>query len=119
MSEPMTCEEALEILGAERCDNRKCSFCDYLHDGGDWDDAVAQPSEEKLLEAKAMLIGFTMRRDVFLRFDGPPGPDAPRFIETEDCEGHGISVGRWQRDPQNQGQWFLIIPTDRPEEAAP
>jgi hypothetical protein len=51
----MTFNEALKILAAERCDNRKCSFCDYLHDGGDWDDTSAQPSDDELREAVAVL----------------------------------------------------------------
>jgi len=116
----MTPKEALEILAAERCDNLKCSYCDYLHDGGDFTDTAAQPSEEKLKEARDVLAGLIMRSDIFIRFDGPPGPDAPRFIEAEDCEGRSIVVGRWQRDPQNQEQWFLIIPAGgSQEEAAP
>jgi hypothetical protein len=40
--------------------------------------------------------------------DGPPGPDAPRFIEVEDAAtGRSIAVGTWvQRD---DGHWALRL----------
>lgn len=28
-------------------------------------------------------------------FDGPPGPEAGRFVEVEDDQGRGISIGHW------------------------
>jgi len=28
-------------------------------------------------------------------FDGPPGPEAGRFIEVEDADGKSISIGEW------------------------
>ncbi len=27
--------------------------------------------------------------------DGPPGPEAGRFVEVEDATGHGINAGEW------------------------
>jgi len=40
-------------------------------------------------------------------FDGPPGPEAGRFIECEDAEGRGVRVGRWiERD---DGYWALRL----------
>ena len=42
-------------------------------------------------------------------FDGPPGPEAGRFVEVEDDDGHGIKVGEWiQRE---NGCWNLHITT--------
>ncbi len=32
-------------------------------------------------------------------FDGPPGPQAGRFVEVETPDGRGIKIGEWvQRD---------------------
>ena len=42
-----------------------------------------------------------------IRFDGPPGPVAGRFIEVEDLEGRGLGVGRWEE--QADGTWLLIV----------
>jgi hypothetical protein len=40
-------------------------------------------------------------------FDGPPGPDAPRFVEVENDRGRGIRYGEWvERD---DGVWVLRI----------
>ena len=33
--------------------------------------------------------------EIRIVFDGPPGPESGRFVETEDAEGHGISIGEW------------------------
>ena len=41
-----------------------------------------------------------------IRFDGPPGPEAGRFIEVEDREGKSIRKGRWDQDGEH---WLLII----------
>ena len=41
-------------------------------------------------------------------FDGPPGPDAPRFVEVEDDQGRSIRYGQWlQRD---HNVWVLRVP---------
>lgn len=40
-------------------------------------------------------------------FDGPPGPEAGRFVEVEDDKGASIRIGEWvQRDG---GHWALRI----------
>jgi hypothetical protein len=40
-------------------------------------------------------------------FDGPPGPEGPRFVEVEDEQGRSIKIGEWvQRD---DGYWVLRI----------
>lgn len=44
-------------------------------------------------------------------FDGPPGPEAGRFVEVEDSTGASISMGEWiERD---DGYWALRIPGPR------
>ena len=40
-------------------------------------------------------------------FDGPPGPEGPRFIEVETDDGYSIPVGEWQERPD--GDWALRI----------
>lgn len=44
--------------------------------------------------------------EIHVVFDGPPGPDAGRFVEVEDANGKSISVGRWE---QRGNYWRLII----------
>ena len=40
-------------------------------------------------------------------FDGPPGPEAGRFVEVEDEREHGVSVGQWV--DRGNGLWALRI----------
>lgn len=40
-------------------------------------------------------------------FDGPPGPEAGRFVEVE-RDGRSVSVGEWAR--RHDGYWVLRIP---------
>jgi hypothetical protein len=43
-----------------------------------------------------------------LEADGPPGPDAPCFVEVEDDERRSLRYGQWvERD---DGHWVLRIP---------
>lgn len=45
-------------------------------------------------------------------FDGPPGPEAGRFVEVEDNTGASINFGHWvERD---DGYWALRITSVRP-----
>ena len=41
-------------------------------------------------------------------FDGPPSNESGRFVETEDSNGKGISIGEWVERPD--GLWALRIP---------
>jgi hypothetical protein len=41
-------------------------------------------------------------------FDGPPSHQAGRFVEVEDAQGHGISIGTWI--DRGDGMWALRIP---------
>lgn len=40
-------------------------------------------------------------------FDGPPGPEGPRFIEVETDDGNSIRIGEWIET--NAGCWALRI----------
>lgn len=42
-------------------------------------------------------------------FDGPPGPEAGRFVEVENAQGASIRVGDWIERPD--GYWVLRIAT--------
>ncbi len=46
-------------------------------------------------------------RTIDLVFDGPPGPECGRFVETENEHGHSIGVGDWIQRPD--GYWVLRI----------
>lgn len=41
-------------------------------------------------------------------FDGPPGPEAGRFIEVEDGNGKSICAGEWLQRGENE--WVLRLP---------
>ncbi len=41
-------------------------------------------------------------------FDGPPGPEAGRFVEVHDADDRGVSVGEWRE--RKDGFWELRIP---------
>lgn len=47
-------------------------------------------------------------------FDGPPGPVCGRFVEVEDMEGHGLSVGEWK--DRGDGTWALVLEVLNPRE---
>ena len=44
-------------------------------------------------------------------FDGPPGPDAGRFVEVEDHIGMSISLGDWIK--RDDGFWALRVPLQK------
>lgn len=46
-------------------------------------------------------------------FDGPPGPEAGRFVEAEHPPGTSVNVGRWI-DRKN-GYWALRVPRASPQ----
>jgi len=45
--------------------------------------------------------------------DGPPGPEAGRFVELEDESGKSLSFGRWE---QRGDFWHLVLPVGMPPE---
>lgn len=48
-----------------------------------------------------------MNEPINIIFDGPPGPEAGRFVEVENDAGASISVGEWVERPD--GMWALRI----------
>ena len=53
-----------------------------------------------------------VRGELHVVLDGPPGPEAGRFVELEDADGRSIDLegigGRWEH--RIGGQWHLVIP---------
>lgn len=49
-------------------------------------------------------------------FDGPPGPEAGRFVECENPAGESVNAGEWSE--RADGLWELIIPTQSQAENA-
>jgi hypothetical protein len=47
-----------------------------------------------------------IEKEIHIVFDGPPGPEAGRFVEVENAQGQSIRVGRWE---QRGNYWHLII----------
>ena len=45
-------------------------------------------------------------------FDGPPGPEAGRFVEVEDDKGNSINAGTWHQ--REDGYWELCLTTVLP-----
>ena len=56
---------------------------------------------------------------IHIVFDGPPGPEAGRFVEAEDADGKSINVGTWHE--RSNGYWELRIAAwnTRPTAALP
>lgn len=44
---------------------------------------------------------------VHVLFDGPPGPEAGRFVEVETLDGKSVNVGRWI--DRGDGYWALEL----------
>lgn len=52
-------------------------------------------------------MNVVLKDTIDIVFDGPPGPEAGRFVEVENSKGESISVGKWiERD---DGFWALRI----------
>ncbi len=56
-----------------------------------------------------------MTPEIHIVFDGPPGPEAGRFVEVENRWGQSLRVGKWVK----RGKfWILVLtPEDFPTEA--
>lgn len=54
-----------------------------------------------------------MKQFVDIVFDGPPGPEAGRFIDVEDDRGHSVDVGVWVQ--LGADRWALRLPVSADE----
>ena len=59
---------------------------------------TTQPTQDTTMDTPAAIN---------IIFDGPPGPEGPRFIEVETDDGRSIRVGEWQE--RKDGNWGLRI----------
>jgi len=46
-------------------------------------------------------------------FDGPPGPEGPRFVEVETLGGQSLRVGKWLKYPRRKydpalANWWVL-----------
>ncbi len=46
-----------------------------------------------------------MAKEFYIVFDGPPGPEAAKFIEVEDAQRRSVRVGEWTA--AGGGYWKL------------
>ena len=51
-----------------------------------------------------------MAKEIRVVFDGPPDHEAGRFVEVEDADGRGLSVGEWKQI--DSGLWGLYFHID-------
>lgn len=49
-------------------------------------------------------------------FDGPPGPEAGRFVEVEDSDAKGVNFGEWIK--REDGYWVLRFDPRQPLRSA-
>ena len=82
---------------------------DGIDDRGDTDNVLVWITDvdgktQGVRLPKASVIELT---EVDFMFDGPPGPESPRFIETHDAyTGRGVGWGQWIDN--GDGTWSLI-----------
>lgn len=55
-----------------------------------------------------------MSAHIDIVFDGPPGPDAGRFVEVENGERRSINFGEWIH--RDDGYWVLRFKVAGPDE---
>lgn len=68
---------------------------------------IQQPSKEEDVPAEQP----SNRATIDIVFDGPPGPEAGRFVEVEDACGRSFRTGEWVERPD--GYWVLRLSDHR------
>jgi len=91
-------------LGIEGDNGVACEKCQRI--------AVKVAMEQERIRAGLRKMDASLGREpmpeyIDIVFDGPPGPEAPRFVEVENREGASIEVGEWV--PRPGGHWALRI----------
>lgn len=49
-------------------------------------------------------------KTLHLLFDGMPGPEGPRFIESEDESGHSVRAGEWKEREDGNAELVITVP---------
>jgi hypothetical protein len=68
-----------------------------------------------LAEAVTKLAANALSRTIDIVFDGPPAPEAGRFVEVEDESGRSVDVGTWVERPDGYWALRIRIPLESPE----
>ncbi len=68
-------------------------------------------------ELYAAPIAQTAPQGLRIVFDGPPGPEAGRFVEVENAAGSSVNSGEWRE--RADGLWELVLngPAPQPEQS--
>lgn len=65
-------------------------------------------------ETTVIAADTSKKKFIDIVFDGPPANRSGRFVDVEDPDGRGLSVGKWvERD---DGYWVLRIPATEEKE---
>lgn len=76
---------------------------DFTLDGG------SQPCyyAETMQRIVAALSAQTAPQGLRIVLDGPPGPEAGRFVEVENAAGRSVNAGEWRE--RADGLWELVL----------
>jgi len=100
------------------------NFCMMLHQRGEDPQALAEAAEAPIKKARGEALELGVRalesraapQGLRIVFDGPPGPEAGRFVEVEDTEGRSVNAGEWRE--RTDGLWELSLhATPHPEQS--
>ncbi len=91
------------------------NFCMMLHQRGEDPQALAEAAEAPIKKARGEALELGVRalesraapQGLRIVFDGPPGPEAGRFVEVEDTEGRSVNAGEWRE--RADGLWELSL----------
>lgn len=70
--------------------------------------AELKHTREKLVREQ-QISSRPVSEEIYFVFDGLPGPQGPRFIETERPDGSGVGVGEWIELPDRRGTWAISV----------
>jgi hypothetical protein len=79
----------------------------YISDDGSVQEEPLRAKMPELVERQAAELAAQQAVPIHIVFDGPPSPEAGRFVETETPGGQGVGIGRWIA--QGNGYWALEI----------
>lgn len=108
------------IANVEILDQRQRPMCrDCADRNGICESGLDCDIRALVKEARAMIaapIAQTAPQGLRIVFDGPPGPEAGRFVEVEDTEGRSVNAGEWRE--RTDGLWELSLhATPHPEQS--
>ncbi|QQN73919.1 Lar family restriction alleviation protein [Croceicoccus sp. YJ47] len=84
--------------------------------GGTQEMAQGFATEAEAIAAWNTRTSTTQALTIHIVFDGPPGPEAGRFVECETSDGKSVSFGEWT--DRGDGYWALVVPVAAPTQPA-